>query len=264
MRFLKNLIGTLFLICTISWFIMAFVLDLPQLFGSAVLGGVVSFLLLRKTKKDKERARKRKKLNNARVLVLENRNDYSADIDKDKVEKQYPETHTTTAEGEFVTVQTEHASSNVPDDVAMEMRKYYTLMQAQRDAEIMTESYRLACITRNLETFCSRYDLAMRKAHTLLQAEQVGVRDIQRLNCHNACIAVINTAGALKVRVLHDFAENEMSQANALKTNKGKQNRYIKMLATLEQAKPTFMFMDEYNTLIERVKKGIADFGGAI
>ena len=131
-------------------------------------------------------------------------------------------------------------------------------MQAQRDAEIMADSYRLASTALNLETFCSRYDLAMQKAHTLLQAEQVGVRGIQKLNCHNACTAVINAAGSLKVRALHDFAANEVSQAEELKTDKGRLNRYIKMLATLEKAEPTFMFMDEYEALIEKVKERIA------
>lgn len=177
-----------------------------------------------------------------------------------RLKKQPPETHTTTAEGDLVTVQTEYTPSEVPDDVAMEMRKYYTLMQAQRDAEIMADSYRLASTTLNLETFCSRYDLAMQMAHTLLQAEQVGVRGIQKLNCHNACTAVINAAGSLKVRVLHDYETEEIYKADALKTNKGKLNRYIKMLMELEKAEPTFMFMDEYETLIEKVKERIAQF----
>ena len=176
------------------------------------------------------------------------------------LKKQPPETHTTTAEGELVTVQTEYTPSDVPDDVAMEMRKYYTLMQAQRDAEIMADGYRLASTTLNLETFCSRYDLAMQMAHTLLQAEQVGVRGIQKLNCHNACTAVINAAGSLKVRVLHDYETEEIYKADALKTNKGKLNRYIKMLMELEKAEPTFMFMDEYEALIEKVKERIAQF----
>ena len=177
-----------------------------------------------------------------------------------RLKKQPPETHTTTAEGDLVTVQTEYTPSEVPDDVAMEMRKYYTLVQVQRDAEIMADSYRLASTTLNLETFCSRYDLAMQMAHTLLQAEQVGVRGIQKLNCHNACTAVINAAGSLKVRVLHDYETEEIYKADALKTNKGKLNRYIKMLMELEKAEPTFMFMDEYETLIEKVKERIAQF----
>ena len=98
----------------------------------------------------------------------------------------------------------------------------------------------------------------MQKAHTLLQAEQVGVRGIQKLNCHNACTAVINAAGSLKVRVLHDYETEEIYKADALKTNKGKLNRYIKMLMELEKVEPTFMFMDEYEALIEKVKERIA------
>ena len=62
------------------------------------------------------------------------------------------------------------------------------------------------------------------------------------------------------MRALHDFAANEVSQAEELKTDKGKLNRYIKMLAMLEKAEPTFMFMDEYEALIEKVKERIAQF----
>lgn len=180
-----------------------------------------------------------------------------------KSKSQVPKTQTTTAEGDFVTVQTEYTPSAVPDDIAKEMRKYYTLMQAQRDAEIMADSYRLASTTLNLETFCSRYDLAMQKAHTLLQAEQVGVRGIKKLNCHNACQQVISSAEALKVRVLHDYETDGIYKADALKTNKGKLNRYIKMLMELEKAEPTFMFMEEYDALIEKVKDRISQFESA-
>ena len=177
-----------------------------------------------------------------------------------KSKSQTPETQTTTAEGEYVTVQTEYTPSAVPDDIAKEMRKYYTLMQVQRDAEIMADSFRLASTTLNLETFCSRYELAMQKAHTLLQAEQVGVRGIKKLNCHNACQQVINAAVSLKVRMLHDYETDGVYKADALKTDKGKLNRYIKMLMELEKAEPTFIFMDEYEALIEKVKERIAQF----
>ena len=177
--------------------------------------------------------------------------------------KQPPTTHTTTAEGDTVTVQTQHTPSKVPDDVAKEMRKYYTRMQAQRDAEIMTESFRLASTTVNLETFCMRYNLAMKKAHTLLQAEQIGVRGIRKLNCHNACIAVINAANSLKLRVLADYTTVSFSGAESLKTKNGKLNRYIKIKNSLLCAESTFMFMDEYEALIAEVDERIRVFGGS-
>lgn len=163
------------------------------------------------------------------------------------------------SQGELVTVQTEYEPDAVPDDIAKEMRKYYTAVQAQRDMEIMAESYKLASTTKNLGTFCMRYDLAMQKAHTLLQAEQVGVRGISKLNFHNACTAVIEAAGSLKVRALHDYAAEEIYKIEGLKTAKGKYNRYTAMLEELKKAEPTFMFMDEYEALISKVESYIAE-----
>lgn len=166
------------------------------------------------------------------------------------------------SQGEFVTVQTEYEPDVVPDDIAKEMRKYYTAAQAQRDMEIMAESYKLASTTKNLDTFCMRYDLAMRKAHTLLQAEQVGVRGIKKLNCHDACVAVINAAHSLKIRMLTDYEQSAFTQAEALKTDKGKLNRYIKIKQDLTNAEPTFMLMEEYENLIVKVDAHILSLGG--
>lgn len=237
MRFIKIFFGIILCIAAFSWLVTAIVEKQALWLIGTSISIVLAIPLFRKTKRDKEKAAKRNKDKNLG-------------------------THTTTVQGEFVTVQTEYKQGEMPDDIAKEMRKYYTHMQAQRDAEIMAESYRLASTTLNLETFCIRYDLAMQKAHTLLQAEQVGVRGIKKLNCHNACIAVINTAEALKMRMLRDFETDEIHKADALKTNKGKLNRYIKMLMELEKAEPTFMFVDGYDTLIEKVKDLIVHFGG--
>lgn len=176
---------------------------------------------------------------------------------KPKHQKTQPP-QTTVVQGDFATITTEYIPSEVPADTAREMRKYYTLMQAQRDMDIMADSYRLASTTTNLDTFCMRYDLAMQKAYTLLQAEQVGVRGIKKLNCHNACQSIIQAAGSLKVRALHDYAQEEIIKAEELKTQKGKLGRYVKMLATLEKAEPTFMLMPEYEALLERIKDHIA------
>lgn len=163
------------------------------------------------------------------------------------------------SQGEFVTVQTEYEPDAVPDDIAKEMRKYYTAAQAQRDLEIMTESYKLASTTKSLDTFCMRYELALRKAHTILQAEQLGVRGMKKVNCHDTCLSVINDATSLKRRALHDFAAEETYKAEGLKTDKGKYNRYIKMLTVLEKAEPVFMFMEEYDALIAKVKERISE-----
>lgn len=230
MRLLKNLVGGLFLFCTVAWVIMAFALKQPPIFVSAVVGGIVSFLLLRKTKKEKGKA---------------------------------PITRINTTVGP-AKITIEHEPSAVPEDIAKDMRRHYTLMQAQRDAEIMAESFKLARSTVTMDVFCMRYDLAMRKAHTLLQAEQVGVRGIKKLNCHDTCIAVINAAHSLKIRMLTDYEQSTFAQAEALKTDKGKLNRYIKIKQTLTNTEPTFMLMEEYENLIAKVDARILSLGGVV
>lgn len=110
--------------------------------------------------------------------------------------RKSPETQTTTVQGELVTVSAEIIPMEIPEDIAKDMRKYYTAFQAQRDMQIMAESYQIASTTVHIETFCMRYDLALRKAHTLLQAEQVGVKGLKKLKFHDACISVIETAGS--------------------------------------------------------------------
>ena len=165
---------------------------------------------------------------------------------------------------DYSIITTEHELSAIPNDIAKDMRRYYTFFQAQRDAEIMAESFRLAGSTVTMDVFCMRYDLAMRKAFTLLQAEKVGVRGIKRLNCHNACIAVIRASHALKIRMLADYEQSAFSQAELLKTEKGKLNRYLKIKRELEQANYVFTDMEEYTALLSKVNDRIVMHGGII
>lgn len=236
MRFIKIFFGIVLCTCAFGFTVATEQVDPGMqpffivLVALCVLGAV---LLLRKSKKDKAKAAQRKK-------------------------------PPVVSQGEFVTVQTEYIPSEVPTDVAADMRKYYTAMQAQRDVEIMLESRHLARTTKNIDTFCMRYDLALRKAHTLLQAEEVGVRGVKKLNYHNICTEVIEEMPTLKGRALHDYAAEEIYKAEGLKTDKGKCNRYIKMLEALVKAEPTFMFMDEYDALIAKVKERITELGGTV
>ncbi len=227
MRFIKTFFGVILCIAAFGFTVATEQVEPSMqpffilLVGLCILGAV---LLFKKTKKEKAK----------------------------KLAKQ-----PTISEGSLVTVQTDVVPDAVPADIAKEMRKYYNAVQAQRDMEIMADSFRLASTTTNLDTFCMRYELALRKAHTLLQAEQVGVRGLKKLNFHNACVSVIDTAPSLRVRALHDYITDAVSQAEALKTDRGKYNRYTKILKELEKAEPTFMFMDEYDAVIEKVKERI-------
>lgn len=229
MRVIKNIIGIFCIMLCLGPICLTIENKQPLFLFEIPLFAFVAFLLFRKTKKEKEC----------------------------KVLKQ-------TGSVASVSIVTEYNRSAIPEDIAKEMRKYYTLMQAQRDAEIMADSYRLASTTVNLETFCMRYDLAMEKAYTLLQAEYVGVRGIKKLKCHNACVAVINAAHSLKIRMLADYEQSAFSQAEGLKTDRGKLNRYIKIKQILTKAEPTFMFMEEYENLIAKVDAQILSLGGVV
>ena len=73
-----------------------------------------------------------------------------------------------------VSVRTEVTPPDVPVEVLRDMRKHYSLMQAQNDARILQESFQLCQQTYNFETFFSRLQLVQRSALTLLQAKQAG------------------------------------------------------------------------------------------
>ena len=258
LRVLKSVFGGFFLFATVVWLIMAIVDRTPDLLISVTIGAVASFFLLRKTKKDKAYSAKKKAA--ARGVVTEQTECAPIDLSVAPVGDLV---RGNTVVGDFVTIHTER-TLDLPPEVAEGMRECYTLMQAARDFEIMKESFDLASSTTTMDVFCMRRDLAMCKAHTLLQAEQAGAKGMEQLNCHNACLAVLDSAQVLKERMLADYKLTALSQAEALKTDRGKLNRYIKVRTELEQAEPTFMFMDEYDDLVALVNGRIQSFGGAI
>lgn len=159
-----------------------------------------------------------------------------------------------TSNGNRTPVTTEYMPSDMPKDIVKSMRKHYTFMQAQRDAEIMNESFKLASSTSNISVFCMRHDLALQKAHTLLQAEQAGVHGIKKLNCHKACLTVINASHALKFAFLENYSQRNFEMAENLKTDNGKSNRYKKMIAELEQAEETFKDIPEYKMTLSEIE----------
>lgn len=141
------------------------------------------------------------------------------------------------------------------------MRTGYSIMQAKRDFEIMTESYNLANTTLNLDTFLTRYDLALKKAITLLQAERVKIFSMRSLNCdcNKACRMIIDAYTNTCKRALHNCTEHAIQEAEALKTNKGKQNRYVKLFQTLTNAEIYFSEIEEYHIILDTVNTRISD-----
>ncbi len=248
MRSLKNALGVLLVLLCLGPIGLAAENQQPLFLFEIPLFLFLAFLCFRKTRKEKMK-RQKSEYPECDVLASE-----VAPVDDAP----------SIAISDYSIITTEHELSAIPKDIAKDMRRYYTFFQAQRDAEIMAESFRLAGSTVTMDVFCMRYDLAMRKAFTLLQAEKVGVRGIKRLNCHNACIAVIRASHALKIRMLADYEQSAFSQAELLKTEKGKLNRYLKIKRELEQAKYVFTDMEEYMALLSKVNDRIVMHGGII
>ncbi len=158
----------------------------------------------------------------------------------------------------------EEITLELPEGFASAMRSAYTLMQAEGDARIMVESFQLINSTKSMETFTMRYNLCLRKAYTLLQAEQSKVKGIEKLNIHNACVMAIKSSHDIKIKFLHNYSQDQALKVAALKTSKGKLNRYLKMKQELIDAEATFMEMDEYDSLMKSVDRQIVSYGGEI
>lgn len=229
MRIIKVFLGLIFCMLALGWSITALVELQPLWLIGTVIALVIAILLFRRTKKDKQYRAKAL----ARAIYEDHAN-----------------------------VSTTYEPSPIPQNVLRDMKKCYTLMQARRDAEIMFESFKLAQETTNLEVFCMRYDLCRQKAHTLLQAEQAGVRGIKKLRAHDACVAVLDCADSLRVEGLQNCIRYAIMSAEALKTDKGKLNRYAKLLIALEKKENMFVGIHEYADALDSVKTRILQLGG--
>lgn len=156
-----------------------------------------------------------------------------------------------------VTVKTERTPPEVPQDILRDMRKYYSKMQAENDARIMADSFRLCQQTLNYGTFFERYELAQQKALTLLQAQQARCRiDFRMIKAANS---VLSAASSLKIDFLERIYAKEITAAQRLKTQNGINNRLQKFIDELQEYETDFMVVEDvYKDVIQRVKAQIS------
>lgn len=154
---------------------------------------------------------------------------------------------------QYVTVKTELTRPEVPKDTLRDMKKYYSKMQAENDARIMADSFRLCQQTLNYGTFFERHRLAQQKALTLLQAQQAKCRiDSKTVKAANS---VLSASGALKIDFLERVYTKETTAAQRLKTQKGINNRLQNFIEDLQQYETDFMDVeDAYNEVIQRTQ----------
>jgi hypothetical protein len=220
-QFVRVVLGVLFALTALGGVIASIRDPVPENIVGAVFCATIAILLLRKKKGPKQ------------ATVME------------------PEP----VAQNFVKVTTTVSAPDVPEDILRDMRKYYTVMQAQNDARIMSESFRLAQQTTNMNTFLSRLELARKNALTLLQAEKAGCKGIRELRVTDACNEVLARASDEKAAFLRRAYITETNAALLLKTQNGQRKRLEAYLRELEKHEDDFMDVaGEFSNTVKQVQ----------
>lgn len=139
---------------------------------------------------------------------------------------------------------------DAPEETLRDMRAYYTKEQIENDVRILSESFKLAQQTANIDTFTSRLALAQRTALTLLQAERAGCKGILP-GTSKTCDQVLSSVKGLKIAFLENSYIRETTDAMLLKTPSGQRKRMEAYLAKLEAHKTDFLDVkDTYDKVI--------------
>ena len=151
-------------------------------------------------------------------------------------------------QGTGISLKATVVSSPTPNEVLRDMQKNYSPMQAQSDTRILNDCIKLIQSTNNIETFFSRYELAMEKILTLEQAKQAGI-NINTPITPDYIISLKSRADY----VLQATYNKELEEINVLKTAKGKRNRIDKFSIFLSRYQDEFEFSNVYKNIIDKL-----------
>lgn len=138
-------------------------------------------------------------------------------------------------------------------------RRTYTAFQAERDLQIMTDSFSISKSTKKFDTFITRYKLCYEKADILRTALAAKVRGIDHAFIERSCQVVEDAALSLKLTGLNNCFENQVNDAESLKTNKGKLKRYRALMEVLECNEDFFADVENYHLCRKRIERRISD-----
>lgn len=236
LRVIKIIFGVILCILGITYAIMAITeQNALWLIGTGVCA-IPAFFLLKKTKTEKEIAKIRKNKNRADNINF----------------------------NENFVVESVCTPSGTPKQTAIDMRQYYTVSMAKKDFKALQENYKIASSTSNLDIFVQCYNSAIQLANTLLQAYRAGVKGIEKLNYCELCTQVINSSASLKSVALKNYSQYETTRINAIISNTDKLKRYIENYNKLINLEDEFLFIDEYENLLNSTKGKIITLGGSI
>lgn len=144
--------------------------------------------------------------------------------------------------------------SDVPRETLNNMRKNYTPLQANTEIRILLDSINLINKTTNIETFISRYELALKKITNLEMAKYAGVR-IKLPVRYPEVADLINKVD----NVLDIEYQNELKKINSLKTEKGKNNRINKFISYLKKYEYILNTNTKYNAILNDLDKSLSE-----
>lgn len=153
-----------------------------------------------------------------------------------------------------VTIKTTVTPDIPPNEILRDMRKSYTLIQAQNDFRILDDCIRLIQTTTNFETFFMRSELGKQKALTLRQAEQAKIKGIR--GTQEAVTTMFSLAESEKKRLLSASFEQVKQKVSSLSTPRGKKNNWNKYLEQLQKYQDEFDLdcSDLYTEIIHRIE----------
>ena len=141
---------------------------------------------------------------------------------------------------------------DTPEDILRDMKKHYSLMQAQQDYQIMRDSFDILQKTTSFEVFESRYEMMYRKAYTLIQARQAGCKGVDKFA--SGAEIIIPQLENIRTLFLYNTYEKEIASAQQLKTPSGRNKRLTKFLEQLQEHEIEFATSDAYEEIVEKVK----------
>lgn len=171
-----------------------------------------------------------------------------------KSAKQEPQSVTAGPVRPTVRREASQYTPDAPEETLRDMRMYYTKEQIENDVRILSESFKLAQQTANIDTFTSRLALAQRTALTLLQAEKAGCKGVLP-GTSKTCDQVLSSVIDLKIAFLENSYIKETTEAMLLKTPSGQRKRMEAYLAKLEAHKTDFLDVaDTYDKVVRDTK----------
>lgn len=154
-------------------------------------------------------------------------------------------------------IQIEIKKNDVPKEILQDMKAHFSLLQAEGDIRILSDSLELIKTTKNIDMFISRYELAQRTALTLEQAVKAGINIPSKFTSFKE---LSDLKYDLVPKLLNNALNKVKIDALKLKTEKGQLNKIEKFYNLLMDNEEFFEDFDEYYIILEDLKSDIKKY----